>query len=107
MLNLICLTILALHLWAVVVINNDEPIAEEVNYRLIKSFNHLRLYFILVYELITILFIDIFISLFKIKYKQTNNNISKSINKELSDVNITESDYPMQILNISSKLRNI
>ena len=105
MLNLFLSIILATYLWSIAVISSRGPISKLLKLNLRFSFKYFRLFVASIFKLINLLFLEVIFSLFQNKQKNATET-SSSISKDDSfEANIKESDYPTEIMMISSKLK--
>tara|TARA_Y100001968_G_scaffold151750_1_gene138865 strand:- start:1300 stop:1623 length:324 start_codon:yes stop_codon:yes gene_type:complete len=107
MINTLFLVFLALHIWAVIVVRTRDPISSKVSFHFSRS----RRYFIkFVHEssrLFVYLFLDIFISIEDKSNKHTKEYSVTDTTKDRLYQNISESDYPNEILSISTKFKDL
>ena len=105
MLNITFFIFVGLYTWASSVVMRNDPLSKKVETQLSSSFKHLKSFFITSRDLFKLLFIDLFLVTFKRVKSSSIDLPSNQSDSSQNAVNVRESDYPAEILSISTKLK--
>ncbi len=103
MVNIIFLTLLALHIWAAIVSRNNDPLSNKVRYLFFSSINHLKNFILVTIKIFILFFIDVFFSILNKPLKISHVEPFTKTENESCYKNVKESEYPTEILSIAKK----